>query len=140
MIRISDTPFVQENATWSEFLAELSIRAHARAVNTTKDMTVVGALTEQDVLRIIVPPEQKRERIIGAPRAEIVHPDSLARAILTHSAVVCSPDDTVDQILKRLFALNIRRLPVADERKTLLGEITNQILVRNLRRRFTGMV
>lgn len=133
MIPACDTPFIEEDATWTEFLNRLSLRAHAWVVTNREEMTVVGVITEHDLLRHIVPPEHKRETIFGAPKTETLHTDSRARDVMTHDPVACSPEDTVADVLKRLSAFNVRRLPVVDEGKTLLGEITIQLLVKNLR-------
>ena len=136
MVPGSDTPFIEENAIWAEFLTKLSLRAHAWVVNNTEDMKVVGVVTEHDMLRCIIPPGEKKERIFGIPRAEILHKESVVRDIMTHNPVVCSPEETVADVLRKFSSFNIRRLPVVDENKRLLGEITIQLLVKNLRYKF----
>jgi len=42
----------------------------------------------------------------------------------------------VTDVLKKFSSFNIRRLAVVDENKRLLGEVTIQLLVKNLRYRF----
>jgi len=140
MIPVHDTPFMEENASWAEFLSKLSLRAHAWVVNNTEDMKVVGVVTEHDMLRCIIPPGQRKERIFGILRAEILHKESVVQDIMTHNPVVCSPEETVADVLKKFSSFNIRRLPVVDENKRLLGEITIQLLVKNLRYKFMNMV
>ncbi len=132
-----DTPFMEENASWAEFLNKLSLRAHAWVVNNTEEMKVVGVVTEHDMLRTIIPPGQKKERMVGIHRAEIFClKESVVQDIMTHNPVVCSPEETVADVLKKFSSFNIRRLAVVDENKRLLGEITIQLLVRNLRYKF----
>jgi CBS domain-containing protein len=131
-----DTPFMEENASWEEFLSKLSLRAHAWVVNNIEEMKVVGVITEHDMLRTIIPPGQKKERMFGIPKAEILHKESVVQDIMTHNPVVCSPEETVADVLKKFSSFNIRRLAVVDENKRLLGEITIQLLVRNLRYKF----
>jgi CBS domain-containing protein len=99
-------------------------------------MKVVGVVTEHDLMRTIVPPGQRRERMFGVPRAEILHKESVVRDIMTHDPVVCSPEETVADVLKKFSSFDIRRLAVVDENKRLLGEITIQLLVKNLRYKF----
>ncbi len=140
MIPGHDTPFMEENASWAEFLSKLSLRAHAWVVNNTEEMKVVGVVTEHDMLRSIIPPGQRKERMFGVPRAEILHKESVVQDIMTHNPVVCSPEETVAHVLKKFSSFNIRRLPVVDENKRLLGEITIQLLVKNLRYKFMNMV
>ena len=136
MIPGHDTPFMEENASWVEFLSKLSFRAHAWVVNNTEEMKVVGVITEHDMLRSIIPPGQKKERMIGIHRAEILHKESVVQDMMTHNPVVCSPEETVADVLKKLSSFNIRRLAVVDENQKLLGELTIQLLVRSLRYKF----
>ncbi len=136
MIPVRDTPFMEENESWVEFLSKLSLRAHAWVVNNIEEMKVVGVVTEHDMLRTIIPPGQKKERMFGIPKAEILHKESVVQDIMTHNPVVCLPEETVADALKKFSSFNIRRLAVVDENKRLLGEITIQLLVRNLRYKF----
>ncbi len=140
MIPRHDTPFMEENASWAEFLTKLSLRAHAWVVNNTEDMKVVGVVTEHDMLRWIIPHREKKERMFGIPRAEMLHKETLIQDIMTHNPVVCSPEETVADVLRKFSSFNIRRLAVVDENKRLLGEITIQLLVKNLRYKFTNTV
>jgi len=140
MIPQPDTPFMEENASWVEFLNKLSLRAHAWVVNNTEEMKVVGVVTEHDMLRSMIPPGHKKERIFGVPRAQILHKESVVQDIMTHNPVVCSPEETVADVLKKFSSFDIRRLAVVDEGKRLLGEITIQLLVKNLRYKFMNTV
>jgi CBS domain-containing protein len=140
MIPQHDTPFMEENASWVEFLNKLSLRAHAWVVNNTEEMKVVGVVTEHEMLRSIIPPGQRKERIFGVPRAQILHKESVVQDIMTHNPVVCSPEETVADVLKKFSSFDIRRLAVVDEGKRLLGEITIQLLVKNLRYKFMNTV
>jgi CBS domain-containing protein len=137
MIPVGDTPFMEESASWVEFLSKLSLRAHAWVVNNTEEMKVVGVVTEHDLMRSMIPPGQKKERMFGVPRAEIFCiKESVVQDIMTHNPVVCSPEETVADVLKKFSSFGVRRLAVVDENKKLLGEITIQLLVRTLRNRF----
>jgi CBS domain-containing protein len=139
MIPVHDTPFIKENAVWADFFTKLSVRAHAWVVNNITDMKVVGVVTEHDMLRCIIPPGEKKARIIGTARAEILHKESVIRDIMTHNPVVCSPEETVADVLKKFSSFNIRRLAVVDENKRLLGEITIQLLVKEFRHKHKFM-
>ena len=136
MISQHDTPFMEENASWEEFLSKLSHRAHTWVVNNTEEMKVVGVVTEHDMLRSIIPPGQKKERMLGIHRAEILHEESVVQDIMTHNPVVCSTEETVADALNKFSSFGIRRLAVVDENKRLLGEVTIQLLVKNLRYKF----
>jgi CBS domain-containing protein len=140
MIPTHDTPFMEEKASWTEFLTKLSLRAHAWVVNNAEEMKVVGIVTEHDMLRSIIPPGHRKERMFGVTRAETLHEETLIQDIMTHNPVVCSPEETVADVLKKFSSFNIRRLAVADENRRLLGEVTIQLLVKNLRYKFANTV
>jgi len=141
MIPMHDTPFMEENADWEEFLSKLSIRAHAWVVNNSEEMKVVGVVTEHDMLRSMIPPGHKKARIFGIPRTEIFCiKESVVQDLMRRNPVVCSTEETVADVLKKFSSFDIRRLAVVDENKRLLGEITIQLLVKNLRYRFTNTV
>jgi CBS domain-containing protein len=122
------------------FLKKLSVRAHAWVVNNTEEMKVVGVVTEHDMLRSMIPPGQKKERMFGVPRVEILHKESVVQDIMTHNPVVCSPEETVADVLKKFSSFDIRRLAVVDENKRLLGEVTIQRLLKKLRLKFMNMI
>jgi CBS domain-containing protein len=141
MIPQHDTPFMEENTSWEEFLEKLSLRAHAWVVNDIKEMKVVGVVTEHDLLRSMIPPGQKKERIFGATKAEIFCiKESVVQDIMRRNPVVCSPEETVADVLNKFSSFGIRRLAVVDENKRLLGEVTIQLLVKNLKYKFTNTV
>ena len=136
MIPERGIPFMEENAGWEEFLAKLSVRAHAWVVNSTEEMKVVGIVTEHDILRVIIPPTHRKIGMFGIHRADMLHKETVVQDIMTHNPVVCSQEETVTDVLKKFSSFNIRRLAVVDENKRLLGEVTIQLLVKNLRYRF----
>jgi CBS domain-containing protein len=140
MIPLHKTPCIEENAGWVVFLKKLSVRAHAWVVNNTEEMKVVGVVTEHDMLRSMIPPGQKKERMFGVPRVEILHKESVVQDIMTHNPVVCSPEETVADVLKKFSSFDIRRLAVVDENKRLLGEVTIQRLLKKLRLKFMNMI
>lgn len=140
MIPADDTPFMAEHATWVEFLTRLSLSAHAWVVNNTQDMRVVGVITEHDMLRLIIPPGQRQERLFGLPRVDMLHTESVVRDIMTHDPVVCLAEDTVGEVLRKFSSFDIRRVVVVDEQRRLLGEMTIQLLVKNLRYKFMDSV
>ena len=140
MIPLHKTPYIEENAGWAVFLKKLSLRSHAWVVNNTEEMKVVGVVTEHDMLRSMIPPGQKKERIFGVPRTEILHRESIVQDIMRHNPVVCSPEETVADALKKFSSFNIRRLAVVDENRKLLGEVTIQRLLKKLRLKFMNLV
>ena len=140
MIPMHKTPYIEENAGWAVFLRKLSLRSHAWVVNNTEEMKVVGVVTEHDMLRSIIPPGQKKERMVGVPRAEILHRESIVQDIMRHNPIVCSPEETVADVLKKFSSFNIRRLAVVDENKKLRGEVTIQRLLKKLRLKFMNMI
>jgi CBS domain-containing protein len=140
MIPVRGTPFVDENASWAEYLDRLSARAHAWVVNNTEEMKVVGVVTEHDMLRFMIPPGHKKATMFGTPRPEVFCvKEGVVQDIMTRNPVVCSPEETIGDVLKKFSSFGMRRLAVVDENKRLLGEITIQLLVKNLRHKFINI-
>lgn len=140
MIPLHDTPYLEENAICAKFLKKLSTRAHAWVVNNTEEMKVVGVLTEHDILDSMIPPGQKKERMFGTPKSEIFClKESLVQDIMKRNPVVCSPEETVADVLNKFSTFSIRRLAVVDENKRLLGEVTIQRLLKKLRLKFMNI-
>jgi len=131
-----NTPFLEENAGWKEFLTILSLTTHAWVVNNTKEMKIVGVITEHDIMHYVIPQERKKERISGMYRLDVLHKESIVREIMTPNPITCLYDETLDNILQKLSTYDIRRLPVVDKENRLVGEITIQHLVKNLRYKF----
>jgi CBS domain-containing protein len=140
MIPLRNTPYIEENAGWAVFLKKLSVRAHAWVVNNTEEMKVVGVVTEHDMLRSIIPPGQKKERIFGVSKDHILDKESVVQDIMTHNPVVCSQEENVADVLRKFSSFDIRRLAVVDENKKLLGEVTIQRLLKKLRLKFMNMI
>jgi CBS domain-containing protein len=84
-----------------------------------------------------VPPAHRKIKVFGVHRSDMLHKDTVLRDVMTHNPVVCSPEETVANVLKKFSSFNIRRLAVVDEKGILLGEMTIQLLVKNLRHRFS---
>jgi CBS domain-containing protein len=59
---------------------------------------------------------------------------------MRHNPIVCSPEETVANVLKKLSSFNIRRMAVVDENGRLLGEVTIQRLLKKLRLKFMNMI
>jgi len=141
MIPLHNTPYVEGNAVCAVFLKKLSLRAHAWVVNNTEEMKVVGVVTEHDMLHSMIPPGQKKERMFGTPRAEIFClKESVVQDFMIHNPVVCSPEETVADVLRKFSTFSIRRLAVVDENKKLLGEVTIQRLLKKLRYKLMNIV
>ena len=140
MIPLRNTPYIEENACCGVFLKKLSVRAHAWAVNNTEEMKVVGVVTEHDMLRSMIPPGQKKERIFGVSKDHILHKESVVQDVMRRNPVTCSPEETVADVLNKFSSFDIRRLAVVDENKRLLGEVTIQRLLKKLRLKFMNMI
>jgi CBS domain-containing protein len=68
-----------------------------------EDMTLIGILSEQDVLRLLHTYKQERDRIVGE--------------FMTHPAVCFEEDDSLLDICYRLRDSSIRRVPVTSNGK-----------------------
>lgn len=98
---VSTIPVTAKLGEAIDRLAELKIGA---LLVMEGDSNPCGILSERDVVRILAgAPSGFRERAVDE--------------VMTKSLIVCSPDESVDQLLDRMTDRRIRHLPVMEDGK-----------------------
>ena len=133
---IEKTPFLEEESDYSSLINLLSVQTHAWIVNNKNDMHVVGIVTEKEMLGFLTANESRKIRLFGISTVDILHKNSKASDLMVHKPVLCTINECVEDVIRKLTTYKIRRLPVIDENKRLIGEITVQVLVRKLKDNF----
>lgn len=87
-----------------------------------KGKDVIGMLTDKDIISKVVA-ENKSARTVKV------------KDIMSPKIIVAKPTDNIDDVTRVLFANNISRLPVVDEKGSLVGIIT----VRDMLRVYPGV-
>ena len=133
---IEKTPFLEEDSDYLSLIKLLSDQTHAWVVNDSNDMHVVGIITEKEMLGFLTAKECKKIRLFGISTIEVLNTHSKASDLMVHKPVICTIEENVRDVIRKLSTYKIRRLPVVDKNKRLIGEITIQVLVRKLKGNF----
>ena len=99
--------------------AELGQRRIGALVVTSADGSVVGIISERDVVASIA---NDGAASLNRPVADV----------MTVDVITCSPNDTMEQLMSAMTEQRIRHLPVVDG-KTLIGMLSISDIVRALR-------
>ncbi|MCA1323638.1 CBS domain-containing protein [Herbaspirillum sp. alder98] len=105
-----------------------------RSVHTLRpDDTIILAARTMDELDIGVVPVLDGERLVGLVTdrdivlravARELGPDSTLRDIMSHEVVWCYEDEPVDDVLDDMVQRQIRRVPVLDRQRQLVGMLS----------------
>jgi len=128
--RTWDLPFVEKSADIDHVFSILSGNDHLWVVEDTTSMKVVGVITEHDALSLLSPASAS-SHTFGRPNLRSLQYGlaSTAEEIMTKKPITISCQDRIVDVLTKMKQYQIRRLPVVDEKYTLIGEITLHHLI-----------
>ncbi len=130
------TPFLEEESDYISLLNLLSVRAHAWIVDNKDDLHITGIITEKDMLGFLTESKNKKLRLFGAPKIDTLNKNSKANDLMISRPICCTVNECVKDVIRKLSTYRVRRLPVVDDNKRLIGEITIQVLIRKLKNNF----
>ena len=130
------TPFLIEESDYTSLLNLLSVHAHAWIVDNTDDMHIKGIITEKDMLGFLTENKNKKLRLFGIPKIDTLNKNSKASDLMVSKPIMCTVNESVKDVIRKLSTYRVRRLPVVDENNRLIGEITIQVLIRRLKDNF----
>lgn len=124
-----ELPLIEKDASVDRVLEILTASDYVWVVESEESKKVVGIITEHDILHIFSP--QKKMSFFGSPNKKSLHYESFENAehIMSRNPVVCSPDETVEDVLNKMVFHRIRRIPVIENDK-IIGEITLHHLIK----------
>ena len=87
--------------------------------------------------------EQDRKRLVGVVTdrdiairvvAQGLSPDTRVSEVMSHSSIsTCSPNDDVENVMEAMSKEQVRRIPIVDERGSLVGIVAQADIVRKAR-------
>jgi predicted transcriptional regulator len=127
-----ELPLIEKDASVDRVLEILTASDYVWVVESEESKKVVGIITEHDILHIFSP--QKKISFLGSPNKKSLHYESFENAehLMSRNPVVCSPDETVEDVLNKMVFHRIRRIPVIENDK-IIGEITLHHLIKEFR-------
>ena len=122
-----DLPIIERRAPIEHILSILDGKSHVWVVENLEKRNLVGVVTRQDVLHILAPPRQYYN-VFSIPKQYIHGTCGFVEDVMTKNPIICTPDETVVQVLAKMMRHHIRRLAVV-EHDSIIGEITLKHLI-----------
>ena len=126
--KVWDIPIVEKDTQIINVLSILDGRSHVWVVNNSENKELAGVITRQDVLEILAPPRASYS-MFSVPRYKIRGTKTKAEDVMSKYPITTRCDEKIVDVLQKMIKHRIRRLPVIDKNKKILGEITLQHLI-----------
>lgn len=126
--KVWDIPIVDKDTPIINVLSILDGRSHVWVVYDSENKELAGVITRQDVLEILAPPRTSYS-MFSVPRYKVRGAKSKAEDVMNKDPITTRCNEKLVEILQKMIKHRIRRLPVVDKDKKILGEITLQHLI-----------
>ena len=117
--RLWDLPLIEENTGIDFVLLILVGRSHVWVLKDMESKELVGVITEHDALVLLTPENLKSDKPKNIKKA---------KDIMTTKLIICTPDEKIYDVIRKMVTHGIRRLPVLKDKK-LVGEINLHHLI-----------
>jgi CBS domain-containing protein len=107
---MTDRAFVAQSTDTLRHVAEIMQREDIGSVPISENDKLVGMVTDRDI-------------VIRAVAAGM-DLDTAVREVMTAGVKYCFDDETVDDVARNMAELGVRRLPVMDRSKQLVGYVS----------------
>jgi predicted transcriptional regulator len=125
--RIWDLPLLEKNAPVENVLAILEGKSHVWVVNNLDEKKLVGVITRQDVLHILIPPK-RYYNVFSVPRIYQHGTKGKAEDVMTRNPITCTADEKIVDVLQKMIRHQVRRIAVLLD-KGIIGEISLKHLI-----------
>jgi CBS domain-containing protein len=126
--KVWDLPIVNRDTSIIDILSILDGRSHVWVVDNSENKELAGVITRQDVLEILAPPRTSYN-MFSIPRYKIRDTKGKAEDVMNKDPITSTCDEKIVDVLQKMVKHRIRRLPVVDKDKKIIGEITLQHLI-----------
>jgi len=126
--KVWDLPIVNRDTSIIDILSILDGRSHVWVVDNSKNKELAGVITRQDVLEILAPPRTSYN-MFSVPKYRIRDTKGKAEDVMNKDPITSRSDEKIVDVLQKMIKHRIRRLPIVDKDKKILGEITLQHLI-----------
>ena len=125
-----DLPVVDKKTDIDHVFSILSGKNHVWVVESRESMKVVGVITEHDALSLLSP-AYVQMHAFSRPniRSFQIGLVTTAEEMMSKHLITAFPGESVTAVLARMKQHRVRRLPVVDEQRKLIGEITLHHLI-----------
>jgi CBS domain-containing protein len=127
--RLSNIPLLEQDTEIKDVIASLRDKHHVWIIDVDSE-ELVGVITEKDVLGILAHPEDFGYKSSPKATPSLYHGTAGdAESVMIKKVITCNPEATIKDAITTMTKYNVRRLPVIDENKKILGEVTLMDLI-----------
>ena len=128
--RLRNIPLLEQDAEINDVIASLCDKHHVWIVESEESEKLVGVITEKDILGIFAHPEGFGYKPSPKAIPSLYHGTAgNAESAMTKKVITCNLEATVKDVVTTMTKYDVRRLPVIDENKKILGEVTLMDLI-----------
>jgi len=125
-----DIPILKQDAEINDVIASLRDKHHVWIVESEESEKLVGVITEKDILGIFAHPEGFGYKPSPKAIPSLYHGTAgNAESVMTKKVITCNLEATIKDVVTTMTKYDVRRLPVIDENKKVLGEVTLMDLI-----------
>ena len=132
-------PVVESGTSLVDALRIIGKYRHVWVVDSLENLQLLGIVTEYDILRFLSELEPSCYSLGGAKFVSYLAAENVDD-IMTRSLIVAVPDDYVKDALNRMRRYRVRYLPIVDENKKLLGELTLHEIILKFGNLLAGII
>ncbi|GIJ23580.1 CBS domain-containing protein [Micromonospora lutea] len=126
-----DVVSVRPDTSYREVVDALVGRGVSAAPVVDEEGHVLGVVSEADLLhKIEAAGDERQRRLIGVRRVAAKAQAKVAADLMTAPAIVIDPAASVAGAARRLEAERVKRMPVVDAERRLVGIVSRQDLLR----------
>jgi predicted transcriptional regulator len=137
----AEIPCIDEKADVATVLSILNTKDHVWVMNSKEPTQVVGVITESDTIVLFSPPVTSLQSFDKPDSRSLQYGEFLtADEIMSKKPTTTSPDEKIRDVLMKMKEQKIKQLPVVDENKQLIGEVSLSRLIQEYSRQQADFV
>ena len=127
--RLWNLPILEQDTEIKDVIASLRDKHHVWIVDVDSEK-LVGVITEKDVLGILAHPKEFGYKPSPKATPSLYHGTAGdAESVMIKKVVTCNPESTIKDVITTMTKYNVRRLPVIDENRKIVGGVTLMDLI-----------
>jgi len=136
---INKIPFVVSGAHLIDVLKIIGKYRHVWVVESKETMHLIGIVTEYDILKFLSELRPSEYSLGGAKPVSYLAAE-IVDDVMTRQLIVVTLDEYIKDALNKMRRYKIRYLPIVDESRTLLGELTLHEIILKFGNLLSGII
>jgi CBS domain-containing protein len=128
--------YVEKDVAVEQVFRQLSKKNHLWVVDDKVTLHVLGVITESDTIQLFAPPITPLQSFDKPTLQSFQYGlSTTAEEIMSTQPITADPDEKIADVILKMKQHKIKHLPVIDENKRILGEITLHRLIQEYTKR-----